>query len=60
MKVPYTTPATWPKLTPARFASTIRTDRPDGCAIALLGLPDDTGVKMNYGRSGAAKGPVAF
>jgi formiminoglutamase len=43
-----------------RFASTIRTESPDGCTIALLGLPDDTGVRMNNGRTGAAGGPKAF
>jgi formimidoylglutamase len=26
----------------------------------LLGLPDDTGVKLNHGRPGAAQGPAAF
>lgn len=31
-----------------------------GCRIALLGLPDDTGVKLNNGRVGAAAGPGAF
>lgn len=28
--------------------------------MALLGLPDDTGVAMNHGRVGAAGGPTAF
>lgn len=28
--------------------------------MALLGLPDDTGVKLNRGRPGAARGPAAF
>lgn len=31
-----------------------------GCAVALIGLADDTGVKLNNGRSGAANGPDAF
>ena len=43
-----------------RFAGTIRHDSPDGCAIALLGLPDDTGVGLNNGRPGAKDGPAAF
>ena len=43
-----------------RFASTIRAGDPDGCTVALLGLPDDTGVKLNNGRPGAADGPSAF
>jgi len=33
---------------------------PTGCAIALLGLADDTGVRLNGGRPGAAQGPAAF
>lgn len=58
---PNTSAAPWPGDAPAgRFASTIRTDSPEGCAIALLGLPDDTGVRLNNGRPGAAGGPKAF
>ncbi|MBL4592073.1 MAG: arginase family protein, partial [Phycisphaerales bacterium] len=30
------------------------------CQIALIGLPDDTGVKLNNGRPGAKEGPAAF
>jgi len=45
---------------PDRFARTIRTDSPEGCRIALLGLPDDTGVALNGGRVGAKDGPRAF
>jgi formiminoglutamase len=57
----HTSAPPWPGDTPAgRFAATIRTESPDGCAIALLGLPDDTGVRMNNGRTGAAGGPKAF
>jgi len=60
-QLPNTSAPPWPGDTPAgRFASTIRTDSADGCTIALLGLPDDTGVKMNHGRTGAAVGPQAF
>lgn len=63
-RVPHTSPPDWPEGTLApgsgRFASTIATDSPDGCAIALLGLPDDTGVGLNHGRPGAAHGPAAF
>ncbi len=33
---------------------------PEGCRIALLGLPDDTGVALNGGRMGAKDGPRAF
>ncbi len=44
----------------ARFASRIHTDSPQGCRVALLGLPDDLGVRMNGGRPGAALGPPSF
>jgi len=47
-------------MSPARFASTIQTDAPDGCSIALLGLPDDLGVRLNNGRPGAKDGPKAI
>lgn len=30
------------------------------CAVALLGMPDDTGVKLNHGRPGASEGPTAL
>ncbi|MDB6126657.1 MAG: Formiminoglutamase [Verrucomicrobia bacterium] len=53
-------PAKWGAIAPGKFASTIRHDVPDGCAVALLGLPDDRGVKLNHGRAGAARGPSAF
>ncbi len=59
--VPHTRPGRWPKaISPARFAATIRRGSPAGCAVALLGLPDDTGVRLNGGRPGAAAGPTAF
>ncbi len=57
---PHTSAPPWPKETTGGFAAAIRTDSPDGCAVALLGLPDDTGVRMNSGRTGAAGGPAAF
>lgn len=58
--IPHTAAPRWPEVRPGRFASTIRRDSPDGCAIALLGLPDETGVRLNHGRPGAADGPRAF
>jgi formimidoylglutamase len=58
--IPFTIHARWPERAPERFSSLIRTDSPDGCAIAILGMPDDTGVKLNNGRPGAADGPAAF
>lgn len=30
------------------------------CKVAILGLPDDVGVRLNNGRPGAAEGPRAF
>ncbi len=59
--VPHTKSAIWQRIISAgRFAATIQCDSPAGCAVALLGLPDDTGVKMNHGRPGANRGPTAF
>lgn len=61
MDIPHVHPGVWPDpLSPARFAATIARTRPEGCAIALLGLPDDTGIRMNAGRPGAALGPSAL
>ena len=60
MKIPHTNPATWNGVTPGRFAATILQEAPDRCTVALLGIADDTGVKLNNGRVGAAQGPTAF
>lgn len=61
LKLPHTIAPTWPvEIAAGRFARSIRRETPEGCALALLGLPDDTGVKMNSGRPGAARGPTAF
>ncbi len=58
--IPHTQPATWPSDLPAsKFASLLK-PTPDGCQIGLLGVPDDTGVKLNHGRPGAAQGPSAL
>jgi formimidoylglutamase len=54
------TPAVWPEIRAGRFAQTIRSDSPEGCRMALLGLPDDAGIKLNGGRPGAKEGPRAF
>ena len=59
-RIPHTTAAQWPPIAAGRFAATIRHDSPAGCSVALLGLPDDTGVKLNHGRPGAKGGPKAF
>lgn len=58
--IPHTIPPRWPTVATGRFAASIHRDSPDGCAVALLGLADDTGVKMNHGRPGAKAGPAAF
>lgn len=61
MPIPFTQPPAYPPgISPTRFASTIRTDSPQGCHIGLLGLADDLGVKLNSGRPGAKDGPRAF
>jgi formiminoglutamase len=59
MRAPYTTVPLWPAFDPARFASNVHAS-PEGCRVALLGLPDDTGVRLNVGRPGAAAGPAAL
>jgi formiminoglutamase len=69
--IPFTAPPVWPEIRPGRFAgaivrnSTEILDSPDAerllakCPVALLGMPDDTGVEMNHGRVGARGGPHA-
>lgn len=67
MEVPYATPPQTP-IEPheGRFSSTVKPiseyrPDPDGRrAVAILGMPDDTGVKMNNGRPGAKEGPSAI
>ncbi len=59
--VPHCRPSAWPEnIAPSRFASTICTDDPASCHLALIGLPDDTGVRLNHGRPGARLGPTAL
>lgn len=59
--IPHTTPGVWPADIPAtRFASLIQRERPDGCRVGLLGIPQDIGVRLNNGRLGAAEGPREF
>lgn len=61
MTIPHTTPRPWSTDIPSsRFAASLRRGSPEGCALALLGIPDDTGVRLNQGRPGAAQGPSAF
>lgn len=65
MVIPHTRPGVWPaEIGVSRFAARIvREAAPEvglGLRVALLGLPDDTGVGLNHGRPGAAEGPTAF
>ena len=59
-RIPHTSASFWPAISAGRLAATIRRGSSDGCTVALLGLPDDTGVRLNQGRPGAAGGPAAF
>ena len=59
MSIPFVTPGVWPERSPGRFAATLRAE-PEGCRCALLGLPDDLGVRLNAGRPGAHGGPSAL
>ncbi len=70
--IPFTAPPVWPEIRAGRFAASIVPnsteilDSPDSerllakCPVALLGMPDDTGVEMNHGRVGAREGPHAL
>ncbi|MDX2116716.1 MAG: arginase family protein [Planctomycetota bacterium] len=42
------------------FASRVRLEHTADCRVALIGLADDTGVRLNNGRPGAAAAPGAF
>lgn len=58
---PDTLPFDWSILRPAadRLAGALRQSA-DNCRIALLGLPDDSGILLNRGRPGARLGPQSF
>lgn len=59
--IPHCTPGLWPiEILPARFASHVHQALITGCRVALLGLADDLGVRLNAGRPGASQGPNAF
>jgi formimidoylglutamase len=58
-RIAHTRAVEWPKPGPGRFAQNIRRDTSSGCELALLGLPDDTGILLNGGRPGASGGPAA-
>jgi formimidoylglutamase len=58
--IPHTQPAAWPANIPtSRLAAHFHAS-PVGCRVALLGLPDDEGVRLNNGRPGAKDGPRAL
>lgn len=58
--IPHCVEPVWPEgISRARFGSRV-TPAPGGAAVALLGMPDDTGVRMNGGRPGASEGPTAL
>lgn len=59
-KIPHCSEVAWPEaISPERFAAKVSTT-PEGCAVALIGLADDLGVRLNGGRVGAREGPRAF
>ncbi|MGP1272542.1 MAG: formimidoylglutamase [Phycisphaerales bacterium] len=60
MLIPHVRRVEWPEPRPNSFATSIVGDDPKGCRVALLGIPDDTGVRLNHGQPGADKGPGAF
>jgi arginase family enzyme len=59
--IPHTTPGAWPgQISPSRFAAHVHQALPAGCRVAMIGLADDLGVRLNGGRPGAREGPGAF
>lgn len=60
-RVPHTRPGVWPaEVSTSRAAALTERASPDECTIALIGLADDLGVRLNNGRPGARDGPAAF
>ncbi len=58
--IPHCCEPVWAARSASRMCAAIETERPEGCEIAILGLADDTGVRLNGGCVGAARGPAAF
>jgi arginase family enzyme len=59
--VPHVRPPVYPaELGPSRLAAHVQQALPVACRVAILGLPDDLGVRLNNGRPGASEGPAAF
>jgi arginase family enzyme len=60
-EIPHTTPGRWPEEIPqSRFAAHVHQALRAGCRVAMIGLADDLGVRLNGGRPGAREGPRAF
>jgi len=49
-----------PPAAAGRFASCVTSKPTATTRVCLIGAPDDTGVKLNRGRLGAAEGPAGF
>jgi hypothetical protein len=61
LRFPHTTPGVWPDgIDPGRFAAHVHQALPAACRVAMIGLADDLGVRLNGGRPGAREGPRAF
>lgn len=68
--IPHTAPPFWSETRLGRFAAAVHRNSDElrdntraaaaKCSVALLGIPDDTGVGLNHGRVGAREGPHAF
>lgn len=58
--IPFTQPPTWPQGMPTSRLAAHFHAVPVGCRVALIGLPDDEGVRLNNGRPGARGGPKAL
>lgn len=61
MNEPPLQPGSWPTgINPGRWAARVTGFEEHKAEVALLGMPDDTGVGLNGGRLGAALGPAAI
>lgn len=58
--VPHCRAPVWETRATSRMCASIELEDPADCRIAILGMPDDTGVGLNGGRLGAAGGPAAL
>ena len=53
-------PCVYPSIGGDRFAALIAREPMPHTRLALVGLPDDLGVRLNSGRAGASQGPASF